>query len=161
MKVSSNPDRYENMDLDAYINFILHNFSFINSFDADKILKKHYETTFEIFDHRPAHQVVKRPMSGMAALPNNTPEKNPISNLVDEYHSLGIKDILGISFFEYMLIPRTLIEDIKEKVNAIKARMEAEQSNSDSATRELLKSLQSPTKSPGANPAMTRPGKPT
>lgn len=148
------------MDMGAYIDYILHNFSFSTRFHADRVLKMHYETTFEIFDHRPKSQAVFRPLSGMAALPNNTPEKNPIANIVDEYYHSGVKEILGISFLEYLQIPRTLLEDIKEKVKTIKATIEAEQSGSDAAMKELLKGLQSTPKSPGANPAMARPGKP-
>lgn len=96
----------------------------------------------------------------MAALPNNTPEKNAIANMVDEYHHCGIKDILGMSFMEYIMLPKTIAEDIREKVKAIKTAIDSEQSSTDAATKKLLDSLASPTKSPGANPAMTRPGKP-
>lgn len=80
--------------------------------------------------------------------------------MVDEYHHCGIKDILGMSFMEYIMLPKTIAEDIREKVKAIKTAIDSEQSSTDAATKKLLDSLASPTKSPGANPAMTRPGKP-
>lgn len=96
----------------------------------------------------------------MAALDNNSAEKNPIVNIIDEYHHSGIKEILGMDFIQYLMLPKTVSEDLREKVKSIKALIDNEQSNSDAETKRLLASLTSSNKSPGANPAMTRPGKP-
>ncbi len=146
--------------MQEYIRFILHNFSFENTVQADMVLKKHYETVFEIFDHRIKSTQGRRPWSGIAALPNNTPEKNPIANIVDEYYESGIKDILGITFFEYIRIPRTVAEGLCEKTRAIKKRLKDEETESASSSDAILKKLLGDSnRSPGANPALARSGR--
>lgn len=102
------------MDMDSYLKFILFNFSFENIYQADRVLKKHYETVFEIFDHRPKSTKGKRPWSGMAALENNIPEKDPLPNLIDEFYQSGILKVLGMTFLEYIQLPRTVAEGLRE-----------------------------------------------
>ena len=150
--------KYEPIDMNEYLRFILHNFSFDNTYQADRVLKKHYETAFEIFDHRTKSTKGLRPWSGMAALDNNLPDKTVVSNLIDEYNDCGVKEVLNMTFLEYINLPKTVAEEIRHKARSIHHKMQHEQQLIQSENERMLKAAASgpPKNSPGANPMGSR-----
>lgn len=111
------------IDLTEYINWILANFKFNNYWEADRVLKKHYETVFGIFDHRASQVGSTRPWSGMAHLPGNSLGKYyDIEYLIDKYEENGIWDILHIDFHEYITYPPIKMKELDDKCRTIKDR---------------------------------------
>lgn len=120
--------------MDAYLQGIIYTFGFDNHYQADRTLKKHYETTFGIFDHRTVSTKGRRPLSGMAALPGNTIGADYITeHLIDSYDKNGIYDVLKMSFREYCLLTPYEMKRINKKCLSIKTRKEREESNTNNA----------------------------
>lgn len=113
--------------MDEYLQWILENFRFPDRYAADRMLKKHYETTFGIFNHRDPDKVGSRPWVGMACLPGNSPGKNYIyEGLLPEYHRLRIKDILGLTFFDFLELTPAEMKAIRVQCEKISRRKEEE-----------------------------------
>lgn len=111
------------IDRNAYLAGILDNFSFDNWYQADRVLKKHYETTFGIFNHRDPDVRQNRPHAGAAVLPGNICSKSFVAEfLINDYRESGFQDILKMSFTEYCQIPQYLLSEMKESVQKIRER---------------------------------------
>ncbi len=95
------------IDLGSYVQFILENFSFKNWVQADRVLKKHYETVFSIHDHRVMAGKTPRPFAGQAALAGNTLDMEPFyRDIVEEYTESGFFEATKMSILEYLQLSR-------------------------------------------------------
>lgn len=145
------------IDLDQYLNYILENFRFSSMFQADRVLKKHYETVFGVFDHRPVSTKNLRPLSGQAILEGNDIGENyEFNNLLDQYEDLDIYNYTKLTFSEYCTLSPDQMKQLRVKADARKRRLEAAQhaaaEESQRAANALQNQLKASSSSPGANP---------
>lgn len=109
--------------MDEYIRSIVYTFSFKNSYEADRMLKKHYETVFGIFDHRAIKVRKDKPLSGMAVNAGNTIGPDAITRyLLDAYEENHIYDISKLTFREYCALTRVERTSMDERCTALWVR---------------------------------------
>lgn len=114
----------------------------MNAVQADRVLKKHYETVFGIYDHRVIPGKVVRPLSGQAALPGNTYDDDRyLSDIIEEYSDAWIYELTKKSLDEYMSLSREnrkrvtrICKDIKDRRLRDKEAAEAAAANAISNT---------------------------
>lgn len=153
----------EPIDLKVYTKFIIREFAFNTWYQADRVLKKHYETIFGIFDHRTTPETAKRPFLGQAALEGNTlgSDEGLILFLTD-YERKGIEAHTKMSFEKYLTLSREqrlmvdkYCQTKTERIAAEAARVAAEQAK---AAAELAMVNKQPQRvSPGARNGGPRP----
>lgn len=125
--------------MDDYLQGILRNFKFANWHQADRVLKKHYETTFGVLDHSAETVRRGRPWSGMAALPGNTPGPHYVHRyLIREYHDAGVKDILDMSFEKFIELPPYEMKQVKDECRRIRQQKERDEAAKDAQMKALL-----------------------
>lgn len=141
------------IDLGSYMQYIVESFSFENWVHADRVLKKHYETVFSIYDHRSMKGRAPRPFSGQAALPSNLIDDDIyFRDIIEEYHESGIYDIARMELNEYLFLSRDHRRIITKTCKTIKDRRTQVQEEESIRQQTEIKNMLEPKdkKSPGA-----------
>lgn len=141
--------------MDAYINFILENFRYDSYPLADRALKMHYETTFNIFDHRASTLKGQRPFSSQAYHAGH--DKGPlyyIEYLIDTYNENQVYDFTKMDWATYCQLTPDAMSRLHTKLSERRRRKseeEEQRAREEERRMQLLLNGGAKQQSPGVN----------
>ena len=95
-------------NLDEYVSGLFEKVRQADEVTVKLVLRQLYETEFGIFDHISYNK--ERPLSGVAMFEaENVDSDNALDNVMATYIDKRIKDTFGLSFIEYVSLPRNYI----------------------------------------------------
>lgn len=105
----THPEFEYSVDLDDYLKrCIKHIRSGLSRNDLKSVLYQVYETEYGIHDHLAK---TNRPLSSVAFFDiENSLDGSPLDSIMRTYASKNIKEVFGLSLFEFLEMPRDILE---------------------------------------------------
>lgn len=117
----------KDVDISAYLTDIIDRLFFRTIAEADRYLKLHYETVFQIYDHNSVMARTKRPSSPTHYHPGLDRGVDAVSvELLTKYHENRIYDIAKMPFTEYIMIPRSRFKLFSNECRRLAEQMDKE-----------------------------------
>lgn len=99
-----------------YIQHIIQTFHFKTKNEADRFLKLHYETTFNIIDHRAAFVNSKIEPNAQLRHPGmHVGGYDVIERLLREYEEFRVYEITHMSFLDFCCVPKPAMLALKNQ----------------------------------------------